>query len=153
MLALFLLLISAITVGAQNANTAEIPTNVREGANTTAAVNPALSPDRAEYPKPPTVSGKFGYLSTHEFIITLMITILTLIALAMQFFLLKKTPRLKAEETLRVFGVTLIIFGTLFLITAGFNATQIAPGMGLFGTVAGYLLGKSNNKREQDDDK
>jgi hypothetical protein len=41
-----------------------------------------------------------------------------------------------------VYAVTLIIVGTLFAITAGFDSNQIAPAMGLFGTIAGYLLGK-----------
>ena len=42
--------------------------------------------------------------------------------------------------------ITLIITATLFLITAGYDNNQIAPAIGLFGTVAGYLLGKSVNK-------
>jgi hypothetical protein len=41
--------------------------------------------------------------------------------------------------------VTLIIIGTLFFITAGFDSTQIAPALGLFGTIAGYLLGKTRH--------
>jgi hypothetical protein len=68
----------------------------------------------------------------------------------MEFLLLRKTPQLRAEEMLRVFGVTLILFGALFLITAGFNAEQISPSMGLLGTVAGYLLGKSQAKRDRE---
>ena len=41
-----------------------------------------------------------------------------------------------------MFGVTLILVGTLFAITAGFSAEDIGPALGLFGTVAGYLLGR-----------
>lgn len=101
---------------------------------------------------PQQVSTKFNYLSSHEFIITLLITLLALVALAMEFFLLKKTSKLKAEDTLRVFAVTLIIAGTLFFITAGFDANQVAPAMGLFGTIAGYLLGRSTQRKDDDDD-
>jgi hypothetical protein len=31
----------------------------------------------------------------------------------------------------------------MFLITAGYTSDQIAPMIGLLGTIAGYLLGKS----------
>lgn len=54
---------------------------------------------------------------------------------------------LKREETLgesfKYLSVTLIIVGALFLVTAGYGNTQIAPIIGLLGTVAGYLLGRS----------
>lgn len=39
-------------------------------------------------------------------------------------------------------GLTLVVTAGLFLITAGYSETQIAPMMGLLGTIAGYLLGK-----------
>jgi len=37
----------------------------------------------------------------------------------------------------------LIITGALFLVVAGYTDKQMAPVMGLLGTLAGYLLGKS----------
>jgi hypothetical protein len=43
---------------------------------------------------------------------------------------------------MRAFAITLIIIGTMVLICAGYSNDQIAPAMGLFGTVAGYLLGR-----------
>ena len=39
-------------------------------------------------------------------------------------------------------AVTLIVVSSLFIITAGYSSEQIAPAMGLFGTIAGYLLGR-----------
>jgi membrane associated rhomboid family serine protease len=77
-----------------------------------------------------------------------MIVVVALIALGMEFILLRRMANLKAEDALRVFAVTLILIGTLFFIAAGFDSTQIAPAMGLFGTVAGYLLGKSIDRKE-----
>jgi len=44
----------------------------------------------------------------------------------------------------RVFGLTLIIISGVFLITAGYSEYQIASMMGLLGTVAGYLLAKTD---------
>jgi hypothetical protein len=44
---------------------------------------------------------------------------------------------------LRVLGTILILVFALFLVLAGCDDKQIAPVLGLLGTVAGYLLGRS----------
>ncbi|OYU79949.1 MAG: hypothetical protein CFE23_11890 [Flavobacterium sp. BFFFF1] len=46
------------------------------------------------------------------------------------------------QDTIKFIIVTLIVIGSLYLITAGYTNNQIAPAMGLLGTIAGYLLGK-----------
>lgn len=53
------------------------------------------------------------------------------------------------EEAFKYFIVTLIIIGSLFLVTAGYGNEQIAPILGLLGTIAGYLLGKAFNSGER----
>jgi hypothetical protein len=100
-------------------------------------------PPTGNAPPPQAAS---GYLSTHEFHLTIIISVLSVLALLMEFFLLKSAQNLKPEEILRVFGVTLIILGTLYFVTAGYDSNQIAPAMGLFGTVAGYLLGRATGR-------
>lgn len=92
-----------------------------------------------------------NHLTWSEIAKTLIVVILATITLALQFLLLRVPSRITPEESLRVFGVTLIITGTLFLITAGFSSQQIAPAMGLFGTMAGYLLGKREGKGTRKD--
>jgi hypothetical protein len=81
------------------------------------------------------------FLSDFEFWLSAEILLFGLGVIVLEFLLLRKT-RVTAEDALRVYTVTLIIVGTLFAITAGFDSYQIAPAMGLFGTIAGYLLGK-----------
>ena len=56
---------------------------------------------------------------------------------------LMRVTRPSAEAILRVFGTVLIITGALFLVVAGYTDKQMAPVMGLLGTLAGYLLGKT----------
>jgi hypothetical protein len=46
------------------------------------------------------------------------------------------------DESIRAFTIILVIIGTLVLICAGYSNDQIAPAIGLFGTIAGYLLGR-----------
>lgn len=50
--------------------------------------------------------------------------------------------------SLKYLSVTLIIVGSLFLVTAGYGNSQIAPIIGLLGTVAGYLLGRTQSPAE-----
>ena len=96
---------------------------------------------------PPSQSSGAGavktktFLSDFEFWLSAEILLFGLGVVVIEFLLLRKA-HVTAEEALRVYGVTLIIVGTLFAITAGFDSNQIAPAMGLFGTIAGYLLGK-----------
>ena len=49
----------------------------------------------------------------------------------------------EGEVILRVFGTTLVVVLAVFLVVAGYSDTQIAPVIGLLGTIAGYLLGRT----------
>jgi hypothetical protein len=46
-------------------------------------------------------------------------------------------------QSTRVFGITLTVTMGTFLITAGYSQNQIAPMMGILGTLLGYLLGQA----------
>ncbi len=50
-----------------------------------------------------------------------------------------------ADEVLKLFGTIIIIISAVFLVVAGYTDTQIAPVIGLLGTIAGYLLGRRNS--------
>jgi uncharacterized membrane protein YidH (DUF202 family) len=68
------------------------------------------------------------------------------IIILIEFSLLKAIAK-RTEEVVRAFTVTLIIIGTLILISSGFSSQQISPALGLFGTIAGYLLGRAETRR------
>lgn len=48
------------------------------------------------------------------------------------------------DTLLRPFGTILVVIGAVFLIVAGYSEKQIAPVIGLLGTIAGYILGKDS---------
>jgi hypothetical protein len=50
------------------------------------------------------------------------------------------------EELLKVFGTSLIIIYAIFLVVAGYSDEQMAPVIGLLGTIAGYILGRSSSR-------
>jgi hypothetical protein len=57
----------------------------------------------------------------------------------------------KADDVLRLFGTIIIVVSAVFLVVAGYTDTQIAPVIGLLGTIAGYLLGRSENEKNDRD--
>ena len=146
------------------------PQAVQKGSSTTARPTPAASktPEATASPVtlppiqstpvsgqvqnvPPTggnapVAGRFT--TDYEFWLSISILLFGLVVIGFQ-FILGRSKNFAAEDTLRVFAVTLILIGTLVLIAAGFSTNQISPAFGLFGTIAGYLLGKRAGMNER----
>ena len=89
-------------------------------------------------------------LTRFEFWLSFLILGFGCVVVGVEFALLRKKD-FDGNDILKVFGVTLIVVGTLFLIAAGFGDKQIAPAMGLFGTLAGYLLGRATSGQKKDD--
>ncbi len=87
-------------------------------------------------------------MSSREFWLSIIILFFGFIVISAEYALLRNNTA-TAEEILRIFAVTLIVVGTMFLITASFSNDQIAPAMGLFGTIAGYLLGRKSAHKQK----
>ena len=87
------------------------------------------------------LAGVVRITSSFEFWLSVIVLIFGSGVVFVQYILLK-AARASPMDILRVFTVTLIVTGTLFAITAGFDVQTIAPAMGLFGSIAGYLLGR-----------
>jgi hypothetical protein len=83
--------------------------------------------------------------TTNEIALSLSILFFGVIILGLELYLIK-IQQLASEDSVRIITMTLIIIGALFLVAAGYNNNQIAPVLGLLGTMAGYILGKSNSK-------
>jgi hypothetical protein len=117
--------------------TAPAPTNQSDSQSQDDDSNPP--PTRTELAAAP--SGGKLILSEYEFWLSAEVLFFGFVVLVAEFLLLRRA-KITAEDALKVYAVSLIIIGTLFAITAGFDSNQIAPAMGLFGTIAGYLLGR-----------
>lgn len=83
-------------------------------------------------------------LSRLEFTLSLIVLAFGLAVIILEIILIR-IKKIHTDETIKFITVTLIITSTLFLITAGYSNDQIAQAVGLLGTIAGYLLGKSQN--------
>jgi|SRR5688572_13776807 hypothetical protein len=80
---------------------------------------------------------------TDAMTISSAVLIFGLIAICITAWLLRRERN--SLIILRTVATTLIITFAVFLIVAGYSDQQIAPAMGLLGTIAGYLLGKDAN--------
>lgn len=90
------------------------------------------------------VAGKTWWRADQAMTISTVVLGFGVLILILAALLLKKTV-ITTESILRIFGTITIIIGAIFLVVAGYTTEQIGPVMGLLGTIAGYLLGKSNN--------
>lgn len=54
-----------------------------------------------------------------------------------------------AHHVLRVFGVITILGFSALLLVIGYSNEQLTPIVGLFGAIAGYLLGKDSQSKEE----
>ena len=100
----------------------------------------------------PPPMGNYGVrsvslLSSYEFILSCSVLAFGLIILFLQFMLLRSVVGRSSHEVMRYYTVTLIIICSVVLVAAGLSDRQISPIVGLFGTIAGYILGKSERKQ------
>ena len=127
---------------------------VRERASA-GSVPPTISDERPTVDatsNPPPVQEKsyIPPLTAREIVLSILVLVFGLIILLLQAVLLRKKPdRIDPEGILVLHAVTLIVIGTLFLICSGLSERQIAPAMGLFGTIIGYILGKRSGQRSR----
>jgi len=79
-----------------------------------------------------------------EISLTWIIFIFGLIALGIFFLLVhygKATPYL-----IRIYVIIILVFGTLLVVSSAYTTEQVAPIVGFFGTIAGYLLGRTEKQ-------
>jgi hypothetical protein len=90
-------------------------------------------------------------LSSPELTLSLMVLLLGIAVAGLECFLIVKSRDYRAEDALKYMTITLIVIGTLILVSAGLNNTQIAGATGLFGSMVGYLLGRNHGGRHEKD--
>jgi len=80
--------------------------------------------------------------------ITLSIAVLIfgLLLVAAEIVVMLKRQRGWGPSSTQIVGLTLVVTAGLFLVVAGYSPAQIAPMIGLLGTIAGYLLGHGGDK-------
>lgn len=104
---------------------------------TSASANPPADAADAAKVFPPT-----SFLTQRETWAALAVLVFGLV-LGLLALLVMRQRTLPPGDVIRLSGMILIVTGTLFLV-AGYSSDQIAPALGLRGTVAGYMLGRAD---------
>ena len=79
--------------------------------------------------------------------LTLIVLFFALLALVL-LYLMVRHERAGPFE-LRIFIITILVFGSLLILSAGFGGDQLGPVIGFFGTIAGYVLGRGDRPSER----
>lgn len=95
---------------------------VDQASSASGALHQAWSPDLMRF----LATGVLGFSSVALIIISVLL------------WRAGATPR----QVLRVFGVMVILAFSALLLVVGYSNEQLTPIVGLFGAIAGYLLGK-----------
>jgi len=108
-------------------------------------------PDSTEQPSPPNIAAAniANPMSSFEFTLSILVLIFGLLVLLMIAILSYKKV-IGSDQIFKCIIITLIIIASLLLITAGYSNNQITGITGIMGSIAGYLLGKSNNKNRNE---
>ncbi len=108
------------------------------------AANDALSNlDRAQSAFDTSVAGAAAQPWSQDLVMSLAVAVLLFAALALVLstvLLWKKDAG--PAHVLRIFGIITIIGLSALLLIVGYDNDQLTPIVGLFGAIAGYLLGK-----------
>lgn len=83
-------------------------------------------------------------MTTNELWLSFGVLIFGFLVMLVELYLMR-VSQFDQGQALKFILVTLVITSALFLIAAGFSNNQIASAMGLLGTIAGYLLGRSQS--------
>jgi hypothetical protein len=90
-----------------------------------------------------TPVAKTPWWSTHD-AMTISASVLVFGALLISATTFAIVRGINASTVLRVYGLLTIIVMAVFLVVAGYDATQIGPVVGLLGTLAGYFVGRTS---------
>jgi glycerol uptake facilitator-like aquaporin len=99
------------------------------------------------------IADEVGVLTSTEFVTTICLLLFGIFVILIQFWIVKARPKEDLESFYRYLIITVIIVGTLVLISTGLSGEQIAPAAGLFGTLAGYLLSRRKRRERTNGDR
>ncbi len=96
--------------------------------------------------------GNYYFLSHKEFWLAVIVLFSLLALIGFEVRLINKR-NFSDDNAMKLVLITLVIMSALFLIMAGYDDQIVAPAFALFGTIAGYLFGRSEKNSNNNTDK
>lgn len=128
------------------------PDNVQKGA----AKSPTFDQTRSNPPPAdttyaePQVEHDTPIRTIQENMLGILLLLLGSVTVIMEMRLIK-ARQFSDDSAIKLIIITLVIFGSIFLIVAGYFSERLAPAFGLLGTISGYLLGKTDFPKSNSD--
>ena len=84
--------------------------------------------------------------SIFELNLTIIIFVFGLLALVLLYAMIRNERT--TPFVMRIYVVTILIFGSLLVVSSAYTTEQISPVIGFFGTIAGYVLGRGDRTND-----
>jgi hypothetical protein len=104
----------------------------------------------AMQPATPNTPPGLGWLTNREAALTIILLVFALVYLYVAVFIFTKIKEKSIEPVVRFASMLVIVVAALVLMFVGYDSQQVAPAYGLLGTLAGYILGRSDRKEPPD---
>lgn len=108
------------------------------------------APVAVNYP-PMSTTGEIPLKSDFELYLSIGVLVFGLMVFIIQIIFFITSKKNNYSQPDKLLTVNLIIIAAVFLVTAGYSNEQIAPIIGLMGTIAGYVIGRQSNKESNND--
>ncbi len=114
---------------------------------------PAFAQDTSLPPNAPPKDealGLYNPIDQVSFWLALIFLIFGFVVLVMQLYALSRVRHLTADDVVKNCALTLVVIASVVLLIAGYNSQQLGPVFGLFGTMIGYVLGRTSLPHRDD---
>jgi hypothetical protein len=111
------------------------------------AANDSTAPE--DVPAAISLHKEGNIFNSFEFLLSLIVLGFGTVVVSLEVYLAKINV-IKSEHVFKCLIITLVIIAALVLITAGYSNNQINGISGILGSIAGYLLGKTDNPQQPD---
>lgn len=135
---LFLAVALCVPLIAQTDAKVEQPSEKKISVTNSPPADPADSDDILE---PEQMSSHASPFTSFEFLLSIIVLFFGLIVVSLEVYLASKGI-IRSEYAYKCIIITLVIVGSIVLITAGYSNNQINGVIGILGSIAGYMLAK-----------
>jgi NhaP-type Na+/H+ or K+/H+ antiporter len=96
------------------------------------------------------VRSLFNPIDQVSFWLAVIFLVFGFVVLLLQLYLLTRVRDLQADDVAKNCALTVVVIASVVLLIAGYNSEQLGPVFGLFGTMIGYVLGRTSLARREE---
>ena len=97
--------------------------------------------------------GLYNPIDQVSFWLAMLFLAFGVLVIVLQLLALSRVAHLTADDVVKNCALTLVVIASVVLLIAGYNSQQLGPVFGLFGTMIGYVLGRTSVPHPKPEDK